>query len=62
MDQTQTQNANLDLENLDTKQSVWLLWQLLNKAQAKGIYNIDESCAIKAAVKKITTELKLDDK
>lgn len=59
MDQGQTQN--IDLDNIDTKQSIWLLWQLLNKAQSKGIFNIDESCAIKAAVKKITTELKLDE-
>ena len=48
---------SIDINKMDEKQSLYVIWQMLNKAQSKGIYTIDESCAIKAAIQKITQTL-----
>lgn len=47
-------NQEIDINNMDEKQALYVVWQMLTKAQSKGIYSIDESCAIKAAIQKIT--------
>lgn len=46
-------NQTIDLKSLDDKQSLFIIWQMLNKAQSKGVFTIDEACAVKAAVQKI---------
>ena len=43
----------IDLNNLTKKQSIFIIWQLLNKAQSKGVFSIDEACAAKAAISKL---------
>lgn len=50
-------NQQIDINNLNEKEALYVVWQMLIKAQGKGIYSIDESCAIKAAVQKITDKL-----
>ena len=56
----ESNNQSIDINKMDEKQSLYIVWQMLNKAQAKGVYTIDEACAIKAAIQKITNILEKD--
>ena len=57
LNQSNQSNQQIDISNMDEKQAIYVLWQLLTKAQAKGVYTIDESYAIKASFQKITDTL-----
>tara|TARA_B100000925_G_C21787967_1_gene379235 strand:- start:441 stop:641 length:201 start_codon:yes stop_codon:yes gene_type:complete len=43
----------IDLNNINEKQAIFVIWQLLNKAQTRGVFSIDEACAAKAAITKL---------
>ena len=51
-----TQQKTIDIDNMDKSDAVYIIWQLLNKAQSKGVYTIDEACAAKAAIKVISND------
>ena len=58
---TPNQTQTIDLNNLTKKQAVYIIWQLLNKAQSKGAFNIDEACAAKAAINVLDDEVSSKD-
>ena len=49
--ETSTQSININ--NITNKESLFVLWQMLTKAQSKGVYTLDEACAIKASIQKL---------
>lgn len=56
MESNNTQAKQIDLNNMNKKQAVFVIWQLLNKAQSRGVFSIDEACAAKAAINKIDSD------
>ena len=51
MDSNNTQTINID--DMNKSDAIYIIWQLLNKAQSKGVFSIDEACAAKAAITKL---------
>ena len=47
----------INVNNLTKEQSLSAIWQLLNKAQSKGAFKIDESVIIKYAIEKLQKEI-----
>ena len=48
---------SININNLTKEQSLSAIWQLLNKAQSKGSFTIDESVIIKYAIEKLQREI-----
>ena len=53
-----SQNKTIDIENMSKSDAVFIIWQLLNKAQSKGVFTIDEACAAKSAIKIVSEDMK----
>tara|TARA_B110000908_G_C10254981_1_gene454767 strand:+ start:1546 stop:1743 length:198 start_codon:yes stop_codon:yes gene_type:complete len=47
----------IDIDNMDNSQAIFVIWQLLNKAQSKGVFSIDEAYVAKSAIKILKLEL-----
>ena len=53
MESSNSPIQTIDLNNINEKQAIFVIWQLLNKAQSRGVFSIDEACAAKAAITKL---------
>ena len=53
MESSNSPIQTIDLNNINEKQAIFVIWQLLNKAQTRGVFSIDEACAAKAAITKL---------
>ena len=56
-DKKVTKPQPININNLTKEQSLSAIWQLLNKAQSKGAFTIDESVIIKYAIEKLQREI-----
>ena len=44
---------SINIEDLDVKQSLETIWNMMNKAASKGVFNIDESYILKVLFSKV---------
>ena len=51
-------DKQVSIEDLTPEQSLDTIWSLLNKASAKGVFNIDESYVLKVLFTKVATKLR----
>ena len=48
---------NNNVENMTSKEILDLIWKALNKANAKGVFSIDEAFGLKVLYEKLKTKL-----
>ena len=52
-----SEKKTINIEDMTVHQSLETIWNLINKAAAKGVFTIDESYVIKILFSKITASL-----
>jgi len=51
---------SINIEDLDVKQSLETIWNMMNKAASKGVFNIDESYILKILFSKVSKSITED--
>ena len=51
---------SINIEDLDVKQSLETIWNMMNKAASKGVFNIDESYILKVLFSKVSKSITED--
>ena len=57
MDKEQQEQQTLNIEDMTGKQSLDAIYNMVNKAASKGVFNIDESYVLKVLFSKVLKEL-----
>jgi len=58
MDNSKPEQQGINIEDMTPKQSLDAIYNLVNKASTKGVFNIDESYVLKVLFTKVLKGLK----